>query len=149
MKMWIVALLLVTAAAPAAADDIPAAARREIEAANNGWLAAMQREDAAAIAEQYALDAVFVTADGQTVRGRDNIERLMRERFPKIGHVTGGSIHQDGLTMQGTQIFEWGHADLSLERTDGALTSRGRYLTVWRREPDGHWRITRNLSLPE
>jgi ketosteroid isomerase-like protein len=32
---------------------------------------------------------------------------------------------------------------------DGGAPARsgGAYLTVWQREPDGHWRIVRNLAL--
>lgn len=41
----------------------------------------MQRQDAKAIVEPYADDAVFVLATGESVRGRAAIEQLMRNRF--------------------------------------------------------------------
>jgi len=125
-------------------------ARPAIDSANAAWLPAMEREDAAAIAAPYSDDAVFVTASGVSVRGRAAVERLMRERFPQMGRVVGGRLVQDGLTIAGSLIYEWGHADLELVRGAAPpVRSAGRYLTVWSRDASGHWRITRNLSLPD
>jgi uncharacterized protein (TIGR02246 family) len=128
--------------------DIPADARRTIADANSGWLRAMKSGDAAATAAPYADDAVFVTALGESVRGRSAIERLMQDRFAASGRAVDGAIQQDGLTKVGDRIYEWGHATLMLAR-DGAKPSefKGRYLTVWAADAAGHWRIIRNLSL--
>jgi uncharacterized protein (TIGR02246 family) len=130
-------------------DSIPPAARREIEAANKEWLPAMEARDAAAIAKPYADDGVFVAANGAVAKGRPAIEQLMRQRFESMGKVVRGVLVQDGLTRQGTLIYEWGHGTLEIAAADGATRSTGRYLTVWQASSDGHWRIVRNLSLPE
>lgn len=136
---------------PAAQADvrgIPAAAQRTIEEANAAWMGAMKRADAAATVEPYADDAVFVTASGESVRGRVGIEKLMSDRFASSGHAVDGTIQEDGLTAVGTLIYEWGHVSLQLARDDGKPTeSKGRYLTVWAADSAGHWRIIRNLSL--
>jgi len=144
-------LTLATLAGPAqaATDAIPPAARTAIEAANKDWVPAMQRRDAAAIAAAYAEDAVFVAANGVVAKGRAAIEQLMRDRFESMGRVVGGSIVQDGLSSQGSLIYEWGHGTVDTERTGGVTRSTGRYLTVWQASADGRWRIVRNLSLPE
>jgi uncharacterized protein (TIGR02246 family) len=129
---------------------VDAAARASIAKANADWLEAMKREDAAAVVEPYDEEAIFVTATGESVRGRTAIEQLMRERFAKGGRVTAGRIVEDGITAAGTMIYEWGHADLEMARTGEApVPVRGRYLTVWAKDGDGRWRITRNLSLPD
>jgi uncharacterized protein (TIGR02246 family) len=108
----------------------------------------MQREDAKAIAEPYTDDAVFVLATGEAVRGRDAIEQLMRRRFSTMGRVTSGTLRQENLVAAGSMIYEWGRADLEIART-GEPPSRvvARYLTVWKRDASGRWRIVRNLSL--
>lgn len=137
------------AARPRTTGAIPAEARRTITEANADWLRAMKRGDAAAAAQPYADDAVFVTSSGESVRGREAIVQLMRGRFASGGRATGGEIVQDGLAAVGTQIYEWGHASLTLARENAAPTPfKGRYLTVWAADSAGHWRIVRNLSLP-
>lgn len=134
-----------TRAAPP--GDVPADARREIDAANEAWIPALERQDAAAVAEPYSDDAVFVTPAGESVIGRAGVEKITRTRFG-VSRVVGGTIEQDGLVMQGSLVYEWGHATLQVEQRDRTRAeSRGRYVTVWKRVPSGHWRIWRNLSL--
>lgn len=132
-----------------ATATIPQDALQTINAANKAWLPAMERQDAAAVAEPYAEDGVFVAATGETAHGRNAIEQLMRDRFAKSGRVVGGTLVQDGTAAAGSMIYEWGHADLELAREGQAPAHvRGRYLTVWQRI-SGKWRIVRNLSLPD
>lgn len=144
------ALLVVAMMGVGQGAQVPADARAAIAAANADWIPAMKRQDAAAVAAPYAEDGVFVNASGVVVTGRDAVAQLMRDRFTQMGHVVDGRIVQDGLTRQGTLIYEWGHADLTISR-DGAPPQRstGRYLTVWQKGAAGKWQIVRNLSLPE
>ena len=137
--------------APAAdSTSVPARARAAIDSVNAAWLPALQRRDGAAIADAYADDGVLVAATGETDRGRAAIERVMREAAERVGTVLGGKLVQDGITRAGPLIYEWGHAELEIARPGGAAPARvtGRYLTVWRQDGDGRWRIIRNLSLP-
>ncbi len=139
---------LLVAAPVQASQEIPPQARAEIKAANDAWLPAMQAQDASAVIEPYDEEAVFVTPDGRSVTGRAAIAELMTQRFA-AGRVVGGSLAQDGLTRVGDLIYEWGHAEMTVQRGGASpVQTTGRYLTVWRRGADGHWRIIRNLSLP-
>jgi uncharacterized protein (TIGR02246 family) len=142
-------LAFVLSVAAASAPPIPVAARRTIAETNARWLAAMKRQDAAAIAAIYGDDAVFITPTGETVHGRAAIEKFERERFEHAGRVLDGTIEDEGLTRSGELVYEWGHARLRTVRADGAEgTVTGRFLTVWAADSNGRWRIIRNLSLP-
>lgn len=144
-------VLLVAAAAGGAAGPttVPAAARRTIAATNAGWLDAMKRQDAPAIAAIYGDEAVFVTPTGEALRGRTAIEAFDRQRFEANGRVLDGSIGDDGLTRTGPFVYEWGHATLRVAGRDGTPHDvSGRFLTVWTAEASGRWHIIRNLSLP-
>ena len=144
----IAAIALAASASAAPPDRVPPDARAAIAAANAAWVPAMQRQDVAAIVEPYADDAVFVTPTGESVKGRQAIGELMRERFAKSGRLVSGSIAQDGIVKVGDLIYEWGHAEMRLAPPAGGaeIEAAGRYLTVWRHDAPG-WRIARNLSL--
>lgn len=132
------------------ASSVPAEARATIARANAEWVAALKAHDAAAVAAPYAEDGIFVTATGNVVKGRQAIEAMTRDRFPQMGTIVSGTIVQDGVTRQGTSIYEWGHADLTLAHEGGSpQRSRARYLTVWQKSAAGRWEIVRNLSLPD
>jgi uncharacterized protein (TIGR02246 family) len=147
--VWVIAALLQASSGAATTTPVPADARAAIARANDDWLGAMQRQDARAIVEPYAEDGVFVLATAKAVTGRAAIERLMRERFRTSGRIVSGTLHQDDLVVAGSMIYEWGHAELEVARPPDQAPTRsvGRYLTVWKRDASGNWRIIRNLSL--
>jgi ketosteroid isomerase-like protein len=128
-------------------------ARPEIEVANAAWVRGMQQHQSAPIADAYLEDGVFVTDDGQTIRGRAAIAQMYDQRLSRIGTVLGGSVVQDGMQAAGDRIYEWGHAWLELAAPrsgDPPIERGGHYLTVWQRDAAAgrHWRILRNLVLP-
>ncbi|HEY6517193.1 MAG TPA: DUF4440 domain-containing protein [Steroidobacteraceae bacterium] len=140
----------VSATPTASADPITiiASARQAIEAANTGWLPAMERGDAASVAAAYAVDGVLITSKGVAIRGRSAIAALYRNEMAQLGRVSGGGLVQEGVTVSGGLIYEWGHGWLAFTRKDGSRrVSSGPYFTVWRRGPDGGWAIIRNLVL--
>jgi uncharacterized protein (TIGR02246 family) len=131
---------------PASAAQMMAEAKPMIDAANKDWLPAMQTADAKRAAEPYAEDGIFVTKTGQVISGRAAIEQLYKDRFKAGGKVVGGQIAQNGVTVEGALIYEWGRATFEVER-DGTRTALGgNYLTVWRRGAGGRWEIIRNLT---
>lgn len=138
------------AAVPVDTAAVLASARPEIDAANAAWLPGLQRRDAAAITAAYADSGLFVAPDGTVTRGRAAVAAMYAARFPRLGEIRGGAVVQDGLALAGPSlVYEWGHAWLELapRAAGGApVRSGGTYLTVWRRERDGHWRIARNLA---
>lgn len=145
----LVPALLVLAVGPAEAappEQELASARPVIEAANADWIPAMQAHDARRIAAAYADDGLFILPDGKVIAGRAAVEALTQRRFTPGFKVLSGGLTQDGLTYTGGVIIEWGHGGLtSTDATGQTRTSSGPYLTVWKRDAAGQWRIIRNL----
>ena len=129
---------------------ILASARPEIEAANAAWLPGLKQRDAKSIAAPYADSGLFIAGNGAVTRGRDAVARMYEARFPKLRPIRAGGIAQDGLAVLApTRILEWGRGWLEMEpERAGAppVKSGGSYVTVWERQPDGHWRIVRNMA---
>lgn len=126
-------------------DAILAGAKADIEHANEDWVPALRRRDAEAIAAAYVDDGIFIAPDGTVTRGRAAIAAMYASRFPKMKEIHDGGIVQDGTAVIDEKtIYEWGHA--WLETGQPPARSGGKYLTVWQRQSDGHWRITRNVA---
>lgn len=124
-----------------------ASARNAIDAANSGWLPAMERGDATAVAGAYADDGVLITSKGAAIRGRASIAELYRGELAQMGRVVGGGLVQEGVTVSDGMIYEWGRGWLAFQKDGKRKVSSGPYFTVWRRAPDGTWSILRNLVL--
>lgn len=111
--------------------------RPQITEANNRFGPAVLRHDADAIAADYLPNGVLVPAKGAPIRGRAAIARYYVQRMNTMSGM--GPIHcaTQRLAFDGTAVLE-----------EGACTFGGRhsgnFLTVWKKDADGHWRIAIN-----
>lgn len=130
---------------PAGADPRLLAA---IKKANSDFEIAMTKSDTATIAEPYTADAVFVSPDGTATKGRAAIEQLYRDRFAKSGPALETRIVSEELMLDGDVAYERGRGSITRRVGEERATDWARFLTVWRRQPDGAWKIFRNVVLP-
>lgn len=149
-------ILLCTATAAGAAEvtapqDANAidAASPFIAKANKEWEAAIQTGDADALSRPYHEDGVFVAPDGNAVRGRAAIRAMYVGRAASKARIVAATIQSEGRVAAGPdEVYEWGSGWMFVQAADGTRSKRGgRYLTIWQRQPDGTWLITRNLAL--
>lgn len=139
------------AAEPIAPRDVNSidAASPFIAKANKEWEAAIQTGDADALSRPYHEDGVFVGPDGNAVRGRAAIRAMYAGRAASKARIVAATIQSEGRVAAGPdEVYEWGSGWMVVQAADGTRAKRGgRYLTVWHRQPDGTWAITRNLAL--
>jgi ketosteroid isomerase-like protein len=139
-------LLLFTAVGFAQSKPIESSARRQVDAGNQAWIDGMKQGKVGLIAATYTQDAVDCSAAGDCIRGRSTIEAHMKEEIAKLGKANSASVTSVGSVQQGRFVYEWGHAEASFPSGRKIVD---RYLTAWRQEPDGSWRIFRNLVIPD
>ena len=124
--------------------------RRAIEAGNATREKAFRTLDAAAIASTFDVEGVNVGADGACTKGREAIEASMRTYLERSGPATSTSIVIGNVALDGDLAYEWGHSEFHFAgKPSGPKARVGRYLAVWKRQPDGGWKLLRNLGLPE
>jgi uncharacterized protein (TIGR02246 family) len=150
-------LILVCAATVGGAAEVIApqdinavdAASPFISKANKEWEAAIQTGDADALSRPYHPDGVFVGPDGNAVRGRAAIRAMYAGRAASKARIVAATIQSEGRVAAGPdEVYEWGSGWVFIESADRTRAKRGgHYLTVWHRQPDGTWVITRNLAL--
>jgi uncharacterized protein (TIGR02246 family) len=133
-----------------AGGESTAEVRRAIEAGNATWEKAFRTIDAAAIASTFDEEGVNVAADGPCVKGRETIETSMRAYFQRSGPATSTGVVIGDVVRDGDLAYEWGHSEFRFAGKPGGPKARvGRYLAVWKRQPDGGWKLFRNIGLPE
>ena len=137
---------LLSANASAQTVAIDPVARRGIDSGNQAWVTGMKDGKAALIAATYAENAVDCAATGECVKGRAAIEDYIRARIAKLGRATFASATSLGSVQQGDFVYEWGRSEVIFG--DGGKVAH-RYLTVWQRQPDGFWKIFRNMPIPD
>lgn len=121
---------------------------RAIEKANSEFIAAMKTGDAATIAAPYTDNASFITIDGACIQARTEIEKMYRDRFARIGQVSSTKINSKKLVVDGDLAYESGYGEIGVLKDGKLSVNGGRFLTVWQRQPNGDWKILRNVVLP-
>ena len=122
--------------------------RKWIEKGNSQWVEGFKRGDAALVAEAFAPDAVNVGKDGTSDVGRDAIRERTRKYLETSGPATTARADIGDFVISGDLAYEWGTSDARFAPKPGGPAKRaGRYLTCWKKQPDGSWKIFRNNSL--
>jgi ketosteroid isomerase-like protein len=124
---------------------IDPAARKYIDAGNRAWVDGMKTGNTDMIAATYATDALDCRPTGECEKGRAAIGEALKNRSAKLGRAQSASVQTVNSVQQGDFVYEWGSARATFEHDQKV---EGRYLTVWRRMPDGSWKIFRNISIP-
>ena len=145
-KLLAAALFLFSAAGLAQGPPIESGARQQIDAGNQAWIDGMKQGDVGLIAATYTPDAVDCSAAGDCIRGLSAIVKHMKEEMMRLGKADSASVTSIGSVQQGRFVYEWGQAEAGFP---GGKKIVDRYLTAWRKQADGSWKIFRNLVIPE
>jgi uncharacterized protein (TIGR02246 family) len=145
-------LLLVGLASPLAAQGSGATeladARRGIDAGNAAYKAAYLKAAAAALAQVYDPAGARLQEDGAVVQGREAIAADAGKFMARVGPVRVGIETVQVWLLDGV-AYETGTWTYTFQ-PKGKPEQRigGRYLTLWKRQPDGSWKISSDLGVP-
>jgi ketosteroid isomerase-like protein len=101
--------------------------------------AAYTRGDAAAMTALYTADAVIFPERSDAITGHEAIKRYWTRG--ERSRVTRHQLTPTRVTVDGKHAYDYGTYEIAGERDGKAWGPfRGKYVVVWRREPDG-WRM--------
>ena len=112
-----------------------------IRAAELALAEAFEDTDPTAWVNSYTEDAIFVGPGIPAIEGRAALLAVARQITMSSLEIVADSTIGAGDFAATTGRATW----VSGKRDSGAPTIRRRFLMVWRRDPDGRWRIAREL----
>lgn len=124
-----------------------AAVRQSIEQANAKAGDALKRGDTASFGADYADDAIMIMAGAPPVRGKAEIKKAMVEMSNAI-KLTDAKFTTSQLDIAGDYAIETGTYELTGTPTGAkaASTTKGNYVTVWKKQADGSYKIYRDAG---
>lgn len=130
------ALLLGVGATPALAEDVRAA----IESANQQFVAALSRGDAAGIVALYTSSAQLFPANSEIVSGQQAIEQFWQ------GAVKAGikNLTLTTLEAEAQEDTAYEVGTYTLPGDGGKMLDVGKYVVVWKRVGD-QWKLHRDI----
>jgi len=130
-----------TAKAPDRAAEI-----QKIDELRNRFMAAYNSGDAAAAAALYTEDAVIMPANEPAAEGHQAVhESLQRELAQSPAKI---SITPQETEIAGDWAYERGQAVITTtpKGAKDAVDLSAKYLVILRRQPDGAWKVHRDMS---
>jgi uncharacterized protein (TIGR02246 family) len=134
-----------SAAGVAATATDANAVREAIDAANARFVDAAKRGDTSIVDAIFAEDVVVMMSNEPAKRGRE----AAREGFARTfvpGTVKEFSLKTDDVAAGGDLAVETGAYEMTLQPKGAKeVKDKGKYITVWKRQPDGSWKIVRDM----
>jgi uncharacterized protein (TIGR02246 family) len=136
-------------AAPANPPSVDTAAVRDsITALMTEYVTALRNNDPSGVTALWTDDAVYMDAGTPTVIGRAAFDSLVQGIF-STSRLTEVTENTDEILVDHDLAVQRGRYLEVLQPQRGTpVTLRGRYLFVWRRQPDGTWKIARGMGTP-
>jgi uncharacterized protein (TIGR02246 family) len=124
----------------------PGEARQAIEAANAKFVEAVKRGDTtAAVAENYADDAVVMSPGSEAWRGKDAVQRGFAGMARSMT-VKDFTLKTDDVMAAGDLAVESGSYEMTIQPRGGReMKDKGKFVVVWKRQADGSWKIVRDV----
>ena len=113
--------------------------RNAITSANQNFMDAFKRADAAAIAALYTADATLLPPDAQMMNGTEAIKSFWQGAM-NMG-IKEARLETMKVEAQGDLAYEIGRYTLSIETKGGeGMAIAGKYVVVWKQQ-GGAWKL--------
>lgn len=143
---WILLMLTLLLATTAVAQS---GAEQEILKAERAFNAATQERRAAGWME-FMADDVVVLVPGQPVVGREAVAKFYGEAFANPDFQLSWEPTHAEVIGGGDVGYAVGRYKLTAKNKEGKLVHRtGSYLTTWRKQKDGSWKVIADTGSPD
>lgn len=131
------------AEAPADTAQIEA----QLKEAETRWNQAYAKRDPAALAAMYADDAALANPDSDLVDGKDAISEAVKGFAGDPNLRVEFRSDRVQVAKSGDLAYTRGRYTMAVTdpKTKGPFTSKGNYLTVWQKQPDGSWKAVEDF----
>lgn len=130
--------------------ETSAAAEQAILAQEEDWNAAYAKRDAQALAAFFAEDAAMAAPGSQLVRGKDSVRQATAAMAQDPNLKLSFRANRVQVARSGDLAYSRGQYMLTMTNpeTKQPESSRGYYLTVWQKQPDGEWKAVEDFITP-
>lgn len=109
-----------------------------IAATNEQFIQALRRGDAVGCAQVYPDDGIILPPNAPMRRGKEAIQEFWQVVID-MG-IRDASLETVELDQHGDTAIEIGQYTLRTQPAAGQPADAGKYLVVWRRQPNGAWK---------
>ena len=126
-----------------------AEARKAIDKGNAQWVEAWDKADASLIAALFAEDGVLLGRNGKLFKGPKEIFDRQKKVMEAAGKGVKATVTTVDLWLDGETVYETGTYSYKFQENGKPVNEEGRYVTIWKRQSDGSWKIIMDMGVPK
>jgi uncharacterized protein (TIGR02246 family) len=156
MKRVILLLIATSLSALAEQENKPdgpttalAEARKAIDNGNAQWVHAWDKGHASLLAGLFAPDGVLLGRNGKVFKGPQQILERQKTAMESAGKGVKATVTTVDLWLDGNTAYETGKYSYKYQEKGQPVTEQGRYVTIWKRQSDGSWKIIMDMGVPK
>lgn len=141
-----------TASKPAAATAATAAlaeVKRAIDKGNAQWVEGWAKKDPSMIAALFTEDGSLLARGGRIIKGRAQIMERQRAAMQSVSGDVKVTVTTVDLWLEGETAYETGKYSYQYQEKGQPVTEEGRYVTIWKRQKDGSWKLVMDMGVPK
>lgn len=116
-------------------------------AADAAWLKAYQSKDATAAAAFYAKDGAMLAPNRPLLTGQSALTKFIAQSFKLDDYDIVWHAKKAAVARSGELGYTSGSYEMSFRPPRAKLfLDKGKYLMVWRKQPDGAWKVLFDIS---
>ena len=123
--------------------------RKAIDKGNAQWIEAWDKADASLIASLFANDGVLLSRNGKFFKGPEQIFQRQKTVMEGAGKGVKATVTTVDLWLDGDLAYETGKYSYKFQEKGQPVTEEGRYVTIWKRQSDGSWKIASDMGVPK
>lgn len=146
-KLYPVLVALFALAASGCAPKVDVEAERTALLDTDTALAeAKAANDVAQVTSYYADDASIFPPNGPSVNGKEAYGPFLSQLFAIPGFALSWQPKKAEVSRTGDLGYTLGAYELTMNDAEGnPLTDRGKYVTVWKKQADGTWKVVATI----
>lgn len=122
-----------------------ATVQRSIDSSNAKFTADMTKGDVAGMSSVYADDATVFAPNTKAAHGRAEIDKANTGMLSQIS-VSGFKLAVTDLIISGDYAIESGTYEMTVKpKTGKEMRDVGKFVAVWKKQPDGSWKIIKDI----
>jgi len=138
-----------TAGKPVAATAALAEVKRAIDKGNAQWVEGWAKKDASMIAALFTEDGSLLTRGGRIIKGPAQIAERQRAAMQSVSGDVKVTVTTVDIWLEGETAYETGKYSYKYQEKGQPVTEEGRYVTIWKRQKDGSWKLFMDMGVPK
>ena len=136
--VWVVLLIAITAGCARTANV--AQEREGLMALDREW--SQSTKDPEKFASYFVADAVSYAPNSPAVAGQAKIRDSFKQM---ISSAPDFSLQWTATKAEVASSGDVGYTTGTYQATAGGMTDKGKYISIWKKQPDGKWKVTEDI----